>query len=77
MTSYQVFNNGGMTQNYTWSCVSGAQTVGCNANYTPAPMNFAVSVKKYVDTVDAQDAATAVVKNVGDTFNYIIRARNE
>jgi hypothetical protein len=53
-TTFQTFTNGTNTSNYTWSCVSGAQTVGCNAQ-----------------------PANPVVKNTGDTFDYIIRVRNE
>jgi uncharacterized repeat protein (TIGR01451 family) len=39
------------------------------------PSTFALSLKKYVDSVDAQPGAP-VTKNVGDIFNYVIRVTN-
>ena len=67
----------GTTQNFTWSCKSGTQTIGCNASYTPSVTNFAVSIKKYVNTFDAQTISGAVILNTGDVFEYILKVKNE
>ena len=67
----------GTTQNFTWSCKSGSRTVWCNASYTPPTNNFAVSIKKYVNTFDAQTVSGAVILNTGDIFEYILKVKNE
>ena len=63
---------------WSWSCggTNGGSNSACTAT-PPLPQNFMLSVKKYIDGIDAQDDQTPVIKNVGDTFNYTIIVKNE
>lgn len=73
---------------YTVQCVSDdfspSRIQNCNTPVnptgTPTPSTFDLSLKKYIDTVDAVgDAQTApgIAKNTGNAFTYIIRVKNE
>ena len=63
--------------NYTWQCQNAInQTTNCSASYSPPPpAGFALSLKKYVNSADAQPIAPVEMK-LGDMFNYIIRVTN-
>ena len=70
---------------YSVSCtVNGTITSpACTTNVTvnpPTTSTFDLSLKKYIDTIDAVgDAQTApgISKNTGNAFRYIIRVKNE
>ena len=66
----------GTTTNYTWSCNTNT-AVNCSANYTPPVSDsFDLSIKKYIDSYDAQSGSTVGVRS-GSGFNYVIKVKNE
>ena len=52
--------------------------MACNASYTPstASGSFDLSIKKYIESNDAQPDAPVYIET-GSGFNYIIRVKNE
>ena len=66
----------GSTTNYAWSCNNAGQAAACTANYTPPPVPADLALKKYVNTVDAQDNASAVNIQSGTSYVYTVTVQN-